>query len=86
MPGQDGLNLNPQWAPDGHSVAYVSDRNGTANVFLYDFDTREHFQLTNVVGAVSRVDRIQSGDHAGRARPTGWHSRTMKTASTRSGR
>lgn len=55
LPGQDGLNRNPQWAPDGNSIAYVSDRAGGANVFLYDRFTREHFQLTNVVGAVSAL-------------------------------
>ena len=31
LPGQAGLNINPQWAPDGRSIAYVSDRTGTAN-------------------------------------------------------
>ena len=50
--GQDGLNLNPMWAPDGRSIAYVSDRTGTQNVFLYDLDRHDHFQLTNVVGGV----------------------------------
>ena len=33
-PNQAGLNLNPVWAPDGQSVAYISDRTGVANVFL----------------------------------------------------
>jgi hypothetical protein len=55
LPNQAGLNLNPQWAPDGKSIAYVSDRTGTANVFLYDLDTHEHYQLTNVTGAVSAL-------------------------------
>jgi Tol biopolymer transport system component len=55
VPDQAGLNLNPQWAPDGQSIAYVSDRAGSANLFLYDFATHEHFQLTNVVGAVSAL-------------------------------
>ncbi len=55
LPGQAGLNLNPQWAPDGRSIAYVSDRTGVANIFLYDLDTREHYQLTNVVGAISAL-------------------------------
>jgi WD40 repeat protein len=53
LPGQGGLNLNPQWSPDGKSIAYVSDRTGTANVFLYDFEDQKHYQLTNLVGAVS---------------------------------
>jgi hypothetical protein len=42
LPGQAGLNLNPQWAPDGRSIAYVSNRNGTANIFLYDLDSAQH--------------------------------------------
>ena len=52
LPGQDGLNLNPQWAPDGKSLIFVSDRTGVQNLFLYDFATREHYQLTDVVGGV----------------------------------
>jgi WD40 repeat protein len=55
IPGQAGLNLNPQWSPDGKSIAYISDRTGIANVFLYDFDKKEHFQLTNVVGSVAGI-------------------------------
>ncbi len=55
LPGQRGLNTNPQWSPDGKSVAYVSDRSGTANVFLWDADTQEHSRLTNVVGAISAI-------------------------------
>ncbi|MGQ0765694.1 MAG: hypothetical protein ACT4OZ_08510 [Gemmatimonadota bacterium] len=53
LPNQGGLNLNPMWAPDGKAVAFISDRNGTANIFLYDFEAKEHFQLTNLIGAVS---------------------------------
>jgi Tol biopolymer transport system component len=55
LPAQSGLNLNPQWAPDGRSIAYLSNRTGTANVFLFDLDTREHYQLTNVAGAISAL-------------------------------
>ncbi|MFN8667854.1 MAG: hypothetical protein U0164_11825 [Gemmatimonadaceae bacterium] len=55
IPGQDGLNLNPMWAPDGKSLAFISDRTGIQNVFLYDFDAKDHFQLTNVIGAVSAI-------------------------------
>jgi Tol biopolymer transport system component len=53
VPNQDGLNINPQWAPDGQSIAFVSDRTGIANIFLYDLAAREHYQLTNVIGAVN---------------------------------
>lgn len=57
VPGQasGALNLNPQWGPDGSSLAYISDRTGIANIFLYEFANREHYQLTNVAGAVTAV-------------------------------
>ncbi|HET8770209.1 MAG TPA: hypothetical protein VFM71_04420 [Gemmatimonadaceae bacterium] len=50
--GQDGHNLNPMWAPDGRSVAFISDRTGIPQIFLHDLDTREHYQLTKFVGGV----------------------------------
>jgi Tol biopolymer transport system component len=55
LPGQNGQNLNPMWAPDGKSVAFVSDRTGIPNIFIYDLDKKDHFQITNVVGAVLAV-------------------------------
>ncbi|MCC7055212.1 MAG: PD40 domain-containing protein [Gemmatimonadaceae bacterium] len=55
LPNQPGLNINPQWAPDSRSIAYITDRNGVPNVFLYDFGNREHYQLTNVAGGVSGI-------------------------------
>jgi len=55
LPGQDGLNTNPQWAPDGKSLAFVSDRTGIANVFLFDLTSNTHYQITNVVGAISAI-------------------------------
>ena len=35
------------WAPDSRRLVYVSDRNGTPHLFLYDFTPREEKQLTN---------------------------------------
>jgi len=55
LPGQDGLNLNPQWSPDGREVAFISDRTGIPNVFLYDFGTNQHYQITNVLGGVGAI-------------------------------
>src|SRR5690606_9681440 len=52
LPRQAGMNSNPQWSPDGRSLAYVSDRTGTHNIFLYDVAEREHYQLTDVFGSV----------------------------------
>lgn len=53
--GQGGKNINPQWAPDGRSLIYVSDRTGIAQLFLYDLDQREHYQLSSFVGGVSSL-------------------------------
>ncbi|MEQ1692343.1 MAG: hypothetical protein ABMA00_13715 [Gemmatimonas sp.] len=58
LPNQAGLNINPQWAPDGRSIAYLTDRTGISNLFLYDFDTREQYQLTNVLGAINAVAEL----------------------------
>jgi Tol biopolymer transport system component len=48
LPGMVGSNINPQWAPDGKSIAFVSDRDGTANLYLYDLGDRQVYQLTKV--------------------------------------
>ncbi len=52
LPGQSGLNINPMWSPDGRFIAYVSDRTGIQNLFLYDLTAQRQSQLTNVMGGV----------------------------------
>ncbi len=42
-----GRNISPQWAPDGKSFAFVSDRTGIANIFLYELGG-DVYQLTNL--------------------------------------
>jgi Tol biopolymer transport system component len=42
-----GKNVSPQWAPDGNSIAFVSDRNGVSNIFLYDLGEKAIYQLTD---------------------------------------
>ena len=42
-----GKNVSPQWAPDGKSLAFVSDRNGVSNIFLYDLGDKALYQLTD---------------------------------------
>ncbi len=52
---QEGLNINPMWAPDSKSIAYVSDRTGIPNVFLYDLRDHQEYQLTKVTGGVTAL-------------------------------
>ena len=48
LQGMDsGKNVDPQWSPDGKSLAYISDRTGVSNIFLYDLASGESYQLTN---------------------------------------
>ena len=55
LPAQGGLNLNPVWSPDGRQLAFISDRTGIPNVFLFDFADSQHYQITNVLGGVSAI-------------------------------
>jgi Tol biopolymer transport system component len=42
-----GKNVSPQWSPDGTSIAFVSDRNGVSNIFLYELKSKALYQLTD---------------------------------------
>jgi Tol biopolymer transport system component len=55
IPEQTGKNINPQWGPGGRSIAFVSDRTGIPNVFLYDFQRDQTFQLTDLLTGVSGI-------------------------------
>ena len=54
LPGQEGLNINPVWSPDAKSIAYVSDRNGTANIYLHNLDSDQDLRVTNVQSGISQ--------------------------------
>jgi Tol biopolymer transport system component len=50
-----GKNIDPAWAPDGRSLAFVSDRSGIANVYLYEFEDEQIYQLTNLFTGVQGI-------------------------------
>ena len=56
LPGQSGQNINPNWSPDGGAIAFVSNRTGIPNIFLYDGQTQ--FQITNFVGGVTGITDV----------------------------
>ena len=47
--------ISPQWAPDAAAVYFVSDRDGTSNVFRADLASGELRQVTDVDGGVSGI-------------------------------
>ncbi|MBX9927452.1 MAG: hypothetical protein K2X99_00935 [Gemmatimonadaceae bacterium] len=55
LPNQAGKSLNPMWSPDGSAIAYISDRTGIAQIFLYEFGNKEQYQLTRLVGGVQSM-------------------------------
>ena len=45
LPGLDkGKNTNPQWAPDGRTMLFLSDRTGITNLYRYDLDVRRRWR------------------------------------------
>ena len=49
LPGMDhGLNVSSQWSPDGQRLGFVSDRTGVSNIFLYDRNDQQIYQITDL--------------------------------------
>jgi hypothetical protein len=53
-----GRNTNPQWGPDGQSLAFVSDRNGVANIFLHDLADGLTYQITDFYTGVQGITAL----------------------------
>ena len=43
-----GNDFSPVWSPDGKKIAFLSDRDGTTQIHVLFFDTREVAQLTHL--------------------------------------
>jgi hypothetical protein len=50
-----GRNVSPQWSGDGKSLAFVSDRNGIQNIFLYETSDGEAYQITDFYTGVQGI-------------------------------
>ena len=50
-----GKNVSPQWAPDSKSIAFVSDRSGVSNIYLYDLGDGQVYQLTDFYTGVQGI-------------------------------
>ncbi len=54
----DGKNINPQWAPDGKSLYFISDHNGIDNIYKLALDSQKIHQITNLFGGVSGITAL----------------------------
>ena len=50
-----GEDHSPAWSGDGTKLAFISDRGGTPNIFLYDTKDGSIIQLTDVQGGVTSL-------------------------------
>ena len=48
-----GLNIQPEWSPDGKYIAFLSSRSGDWNIYKIDLATREITQLTENPGGIT---------------------------------
>jgi len=54
----DGKSINPQWAPDGRSLYFVSDHGGIPNLFRVGIEDGRLRQLTNLRTGVSGLTSL----------------------------
>jgi Tol biopolymer transport system component len=50
-----GKNINPQWTPDGRALLFISDRDGTSNLYRIALDSGDVTQMTRVATGVSGI-------------------------------
>lgn len=51
-------NLNPQFAPDGKSLYFLSNRDGFRNLYQYHLDDKKVYQLTNYYTGISGITHL----------------------------
>jgi Tol biopolymer transport system component len=54
----DAKNIGPQWAADGRSLYFLSDRQGVTNVYRVDAGGGAAMQVTNLITGVSGVTAL----------------------------
>jgi len=58
----EGNNGSPTWSPDGKKICFVSDRNGTRNLYVKDLDSLEAYPITNVLSGCFSPTWSPDGD------------------------
>jgi len=50
-----GNYINPNWTKDGKEIIFISDSNGIPNIYSMNLETREIFQITNLITGVAGI-------------------------------
>ncbi len=59
LPAQEsGKNINPAWSPDGEAIAFVSDRTGVSNVYIWSLSEGRLYQATNLLSGVTGITQL----------------------------
>ncbi len=53
-----GKHIDPQWSPDGQSLYFVTDVSGISNVYRYEFQGGNLYQVTDLVTGVSGITAL----------------------------
>ena len=53
-----GKNINPQWAPNGKSIYFISNQNGISNLYNLDLASNNIIQVTNLYGGISGITQL----------------------------
>ena len=55
----EGKHINPQWAPDGRSIYFISDRDGIPNIYRTTVgESAETTQVTHVTTGISGITNL----------------------------
>ena len=57
-PFERGMHHNPQYAPDGRSIYFISDQDGFKDVYRYAFDEESVYRLTDIKTGVSGITAL----------------------------
>src|SRR5262249_2162328 len=57
-----GDDHSPAWSPDGGKLAFISDRGGNPNMYVYDLSDSTVTRLTDLTGAVSSLSWSREND------------------------
>ncbi|MGH9628038.1 MAG: peptidase S9, partial [Bryobacteraceae bacterium] len=53
-----GKHINPQWSPDSGSLYFISDQNGTPNIYRLDVGGRQLSQVTDLQTGASGISKL----------------------------